>query len=152
MGGVTIHNMYSSLQKYIKLCTVASCWTIIDFDSKILQLLNSLKSKWKMCMKEEIKFLCIKNQNLKQTLHQFCISINYTLDQLWPLIENSTKSRQIKKGLWLVVIIHILNEVWDWNKLPLLILPDLKPTTTQSGPLLSFCHRNSIHSTDKKLH
>jgi len=52
-----------------------------------------------MCMKEEIKFLCIKNQNLKQTLHQFCISINYTLDQLWPLIENSTKSRQIKKGL-----------------------------------------------------
>jgi hypothetical protein len=34
MGGVTIRNMQSNLQKYNKLYIVASCWTNIDIDTR----------------------------------------------------------------------------------------------------------------------
>jgi hypothetical protein len=36
MGGVTTPNMLSSLQKYNKMYIVASCWTIIDTDSRCM--------------------------------------------------------------------------------------------------------------------
>jgi len=45
MGGVTTRNMQSSLQKYNKLYTVASCWTIIDIKITVTFLTTQISTR-----------------------------------------------------------------------------------------------------------